>query len=128
MKNNRIAITVERTGTGYSAYANDYGIATVGDTYAELKANALEAVNLYMEVTDKKPVTAEDLQITLDLPQFFTFFKVINASALAARVGMPQSLLAQYVSGHKKPSPKQVSRILNGVREVGKELAALELV
>jgi predicted RNase H-like HicB family nuclease len=128
MKNKRIAITVERTGTGYSAYANDYGIATVGDTYAELKSNALEAVNLYMEATDQNPVTAEQLQITLDLPQFFTFFKVINASALAARVGMPQSLLAQYVSGHKKPSPKQVTRILDGVREVGRELAALELV
>lgn len=128
MKNKRIAITVERTGTGYSAYANDYGIAAVGDTYAELKANVLEAVNLYMEVTGKRPVAAEDLQITLDLPQFFTFFKVINASALAARVGMPQSLLAQYVSGHKKPSPKQIARILEGVRDVGKELAALELV
>ncbi|MDO7888168.1 type II toxin-antitoxin system HicB family antitoxin [Hymenobacter cheonanensis] len=128
MTNKRIAITVERTGTGYSAYANDYGIATVGDTYAELKSNALEAVNLYMEATEQKPVTAEQLQITLDLPQFFTFFKVINASALAARVGMPQSLLAQYVSGHKKPSPKQVTRILDGVREVGRELAALELV
>ena len=128
MKNKRIAITVERTGTGYSAYANDYGIATVGDTYAELKTHILEAVNLYMEEMGKKPVSAEDLQITLDLAQFFSFFKVINASALAAYVGMPQSLLAQYVSGHKKPSPKQIARILDGVRQVGKELAALELV
>lgn len=128
MRNKRIAITVERTGTGYSAYANDYGIAVVGDTYAELKNSALEAVNLYMEETGKPPVSAEELQISLDLPQFFAFFKVINASALAVRVGMPQSLLAQYISGHKKPSPKQISRILNGVREVGKELAALELV
>jgi hypothetical protein len=128
MKNKRIAITVERTGTGYSAYANDYGIAVVGDTYKELQNNALEAVNLYMEETGKKPISAEDLQITLDLAQFFAFFKVINASALAVRVGMPQSLLAQYVSGHKKPSAKQIGRILDGVREVGKELASLELM
>ena len=128
MTSKRIAITVERTGTGYSAYANDLGIAVVGDTYSELKENVLEAVNLYMTETGKKPVSVEQLQITLDLAQFFQFFKVINASALAVRVGMPQSLLAQYVSGHKKPSPKQISRILNGVREIGQELAALELV
>ena len=128
MRNKRIAITVERTATGYSAYANDYGIAVVGDTYAELKDSALEAVNLYMEEIGKPPVSAEDLQITLDLAQFFAFFKVINASALAVRVGMPQSLLAQYVSGHKKPSAKQLGRILDGVREVGKELASLELM
>ena len=128
MTNKRIAITVERTGTGYSAYANDYGIVTVGDTYAELKTNALEAVNLYREEVGKKPVSADKLQITLDLAQFFSFFKVINASALASRVGMPQSLLAQYISGHKKPSPKQISRILEAVRNLGRELADLELV
>lgn len=128
MANHKIAVTVERTGDGYSAYANDYGIMTVGETFTELKNNILEAVNLYLEETNKKLITEDGLQITLDLHQFFSFFKVINASALAARVGMPQSLLAQYVSGKKKPSPKQISRILNGVKEVGRELAALELV
>jgi predicted RNase H-like HicB family nuclease len=124
----KIAVTVERTGDGYSAYANDYGVATVGETFPELRANILEAINLYLEEVGRKPISEENLQISLDLQQFFTFFKVINASALASRVGMPQSLLAQYVSGKKKPSPKQVSRILDGVREVGRELASLELV
>ena len=128
MKSKRLAITVERTGTGYSAYATAYGIAAVGDTYADLKAHVLEAVNLYMAVTAKQAVTAGDLQLTLNLPQFFAFFKVLNAAALAARLGMPPSLLAQYVSGHKKPSAKQLNRILSGVRAVGNELAAVELL
>lgn len=128
MANHKIAVTVERTGDGYSAYAKDYGIMTVGETFTELKDNILEAVNLYLEETEKKPISEDSLQITLDLNQFFSYFKVINASALASRVGMAQSLLAQYISGKKKPSPKQVTRILNGVKEVGRELAALELV
>lgn len=128
MATSKIKFTVERTATGYSAYATDYGVAVVGDTFAEIKANALEAINLYFEVTGGKPVTEDRLLVSLDLAQFFAFFKVINASALAARVGMPQSLLAQYVSGHKKPSSKQIGRILNGVRDVGRELASLELV
>lgn len=127
MATSKIKFTVERTGTGYSAYANDYGVAVVGTTFAEIKSNALDAINLYFEATGGKPVGEERLLVSLDLAQFFAFFKVINASALAARVGMPQSLLAQYVSGHKKPSPKQVGRILTGVRDVGRELASLEL-
>ena len=44
----------------------------------------------------------------------------------AKRVGMPQSLLSQYVSGIKKPGEKQVRRILDGIRQVGRELAEMD--
>jgi hypothetical protein len=40
---------------------------------------------------------------------------------------MNQSLLAQYIKGHKKPSAKQVERIMTGVKEIGNELAQLQL-
>ena len=45
---------------------------------------------------------------------------------LAARIGMLQSLLAQYIGGRNKPSAKQTARILEGVREVGRELAEMD--
>ena len=121
-----VEISVERTGTGYSAYALEYPVATVGGTLPELKANIAEALNLYFEETGGKPVALANIKISLDLPQFFDFYKVINAKALAARIGMPQSLLAQYIGGHKKPSPKQTQRILEGVRNVGRELAEMD--
>ena len=35
---------VEKTNTRYSAYSEDGSIATVGDTYKELKNNMLEAL------------------------------------------------------------------------------------
>ena len=44
----------------------------------------------------------------------------------AKRIGMNQSLLAQYISGTKKPSSTQTKRILSGVQQVGKELAAIQ--
>ena len=90
---------VERTKTGYSAYAEKYPVYTVGKTLEELKAKMLEALSLYFEAKGKI-VTEKDLRITLDLPQFFEFYKVINAKALSERIGMNQSLLAQYIKGN----------------------------
>ena len=50
----------------------------------------------------------------------------LNAAAVARRVGIPQSLLAAYISGSKTPSPQQELRILRTIKEIGKELYELE--
>jgi hypothetical protein len=42
----KIEIIVEKTKTGYSAYAEKYPVYTVGKSLSELKSNILEAVNL----------------------------------------------------------------------------------
>lgn len=123
----KIEMIIERTKTGYSAYAEKYPVYTVGSSLEELKANILEALNLHFEA-QSKTVTEQDLKITLDLPQFFEFYKVINAKALSERIGINQSLLAQYIKGIKKPSPTQTQRILKGVQQVGKELAAIQFL
>ncbi len=123
----KITIIVEKTKTGYSAYAEKYPVYTVGKTLGELKSNILEAVNLLLEKAGKS-VTENDLKIVLDLPQFFEFYKVINAKALSERIGMNQSLLAQYIKGVKKPSPTQTNRILKGVQQVGRELAGMQFL
>jgi len=124
---NRIDFTVEKTNTGYSAYAEKYMIATTGSSWGELEANILEAGGLYFEEAGKV-VRMEDIRISLDLPQFFEFYKVINASALCDRIKMNQSLLAQYISGRKKPSAAQLERILKGIQQVGRELADIHII
>lgn len=123
----KIEMIIEGTKTGYSAYAEKYPVYTVGSSLDELKTNILEALNLHLE-TQGKTVTEQDLKITLDLPQFFEFYKVINAKALSERIGINQSLLAQYIKGNKKPSATQTQRILKGVQQVGKELAAIQFL
>jgi hypothetical protein len=112
----------QKTRTGYSAYAVKYAAYTTGSDLGELKFNILEVLNLMFE-EEGKIVTEDDIKITVDLPQFFEFYKVINAKALSERIGMNQSLLAQYIKGNKKPSPAQKKRILKGVHKVGRELA-----
>ncbi|KAA8474923.1 helix-turn-helix domain-containing protein [Arcticibacter tournemirensis] len=121
-------IIIEKTNTGYSAYAKDYPVVTTGSSMAELKNNITDALNLYFEAAGKI-VTVDDrnLKITLDLPQFFEFYQVINAKALSGRIGINQTLLSQYVNGHKKPSQKQLSRIINGIKQLGQELSGLDL-
>lgn len=123
----KINMIVERTKTGYSAYAEKYPVYTVGSSLEELKANILESLNFYFE-GEGKTITEKELQINLDLPQFFDFYKVINAKALSERIGMNQSLLAQYIKGNKKPSPTQTQRILKGVQQIGSELAAIRFL
>ncbi len=124
----KIKLTVEKTSTGFSAYAEDYPVYTTGSTITELKNNIVEALNLYNEEAELPQIDESQIVVNLDLPQFFEYFKVINAKALSSRVGMNQSLLAQYVGGQKTPSPKQVQKILSGIRELGKELSDLEFV
>lgn len=123
----KIEMIVERTNTGYSAYASKYAVFTTGNDFPELKNNMVEALNLYFE-DEGKTITEDNIKVSLDLPQFFEFYKVINAKALSKRIGMNQSLLAQYIKGNKKPSAIQTRRILKGVQQVGKELSEMQFL
>lgn len=49
----------------------------------------------------------------------------LNASAIARKLGISQSLFAQYISGAKKPSEKRMNEILASMRAIGRELAEL---
>ncbi|MDP2413575.1 hypothetical protein [Daejeonella sp.] len=129
MKKPKIKITVVKEDTGYSAktLVNGNFIATGAETFEELNTMVLEAVNLAFE--EKGFVyTIEEIQFEYDLESFFDFYKVINAKALSKRIGMNQSLLAQYIKGIKKPSVIQTKRILRGVQQIGRELTEVRFL
>lgn len=120
----KIKVTVIKEGAGYSATAafeNSF-IATEAEAFEELKTGMLEALNFTFEDVGIE-FALEDINFEFDLESFFDFYKVINAKALSERIGMNQSLLAQYIRGIKKPSPAQTRRILRGVQQIGKELS-----
>ncbi len=129
MKNSKrkIAITVEKTSTGYSAYADREDVFSTGKDIPELYANLVEALNLAYE-DDGIEVTTDNLKLHLDLKQFFQYYRVLNANFLAQRIGMNPTLLSQYVRGKKTPSAKQTNKILNGIQSIGRELADLSFV
>ena len=129
MKRQTVKIRVMKEDKGYSATTrvdNNF-IATESESFDELKTMILEALNLAFE--DKGIVyVINDLRFEYDLESFFDFYKVINAKALSERIGMNQSLLAQYIKGIKKPSPAQTKRILEGVQQIGRELSEVRFL
>ena len=112
---------LEKTDTGYSAYSYNLPVYSTGETWEEAKQNVHEALQLYFNTDESLP-----LRLRMDLGQFFQYYKVLNARSLAERIGMNPSLLSQYIQGQKQPSAKQTQRILEGIRQIGKELASLD--
>jgi hypothetical protein len=129
MKKPKITLQVKKEDIGYSANAliNDISVNVEGETFDELKEMALDAINLAFE-PDGLVYSIDEIGFVYDLPTFFEFYRIINQSALSKRIKMPQSLLAQYINGIKKPSVKQTERILKGVQQVGRELSEVKFI
>lgn len=129
MKNlkKKIEVTVEKTDTGYSAFAEDLNVFTTANDIPELYVNLIEALNLAYEDLGYI-LSAENLKLNLDLQQFFQYYKVLNSNFLAKRIGMNPTLLSQYVRGKKQPSSKQTDKFIQGIQTIGKELADLSLI
>ena len=49
----------------------------------------------------------------------------LNASSIARRLGISQSLFAQYISGAKKPSEARLNQILEQIRAIGRDLSQI---
>jgi len=129
MKKPKLKVTILKENIGFSAHVvikNNF-IGTEADTFDLLVTNLLEAINLTFEELGYVYQLSE-LKFTYDLESFFEFYKVINAKALSERIGMNQSLLAQYIKGNKKPSETQIRRILTGVQQIGRELTEINFI
>ena len=92
----KIKMVVEKTETGFSAYAEDYPVFTTGKTVPELINNAYEAVQLFFE-DDNYKINPENIKFEIDFKQFFQYYKVLNSKFLAEKIGMNSTLLSQYI-------------------------------
>ncbi|HKK39372.1 MAG TPA: helix-turn-helix transcriptional regulator [Cryomorphaceae bacterium] len=121
----KISMIVEKTATGFSAYAKNDLIFTTGSSIPELINNTYEATDLFLEENAANEI---EVNFEIDFKQFFQYYKVLNAKFLAEKIGMNPSLLSQYAQGRKKPSPKQTEKILKGIHQIGQELSGLNLL
>ena len=110
----KIKIIVERTETGFSAFAEDYPVFTTGRTVPELTDNVLEAANLYFE-QEGIALNHNNLKFEIDFKQFFQHYKVINAKFLAEKIGMNPILLA-LICNQASPHLAFVTRIPGKVK------------
>ncbi len=123
----KIVMIVEKTDTGFSAFAEDSPIYTTGKSIGELMDNALEATSLHFE-EEEISVAKDNIKFEIDFKQFFQYYKILNAKLIAAKIGMNPTLLSQYVKGHKKPSEAQKDKIVDAIHQIGKELSEINLI
>lgn len=57
-----------------------------------------------------------------ELYRLFLAHPELNVSAVARRMGISQSLFAQYISGAKKPSKERLELIYSTIHAIGEEL------
>ena len=105
---------------------NDSLITSFGESIDHLRSSMREAMELYFE-DSSKPIPNYDFELVMDIQEFFLINDFINISTLAKRIGMNSSLLRQYAKGIKFPSLKQVNKIENAIRKIGKQLSSTEL-
>ena len=63
-----------------------------------------------------------------ELYRVFIAHPELNASAVARRMGISQSLFAQYISGTKTPSKARLEEIYSTLRAIGQELSSIPVV
>jgi hypothetical protein len=61
------------------------------------------------------------------ISRLFLTHPELNASAVARKMGIQQSLLAAYIRGTKKPSKERENAIITTVKQIGEGLAAVEV-
>lgn len=119
----RVTLIIEENKDGFWAQIREYdGVFTHGETLAELKSNAKEAIELYLEESEKPMLKNLKFQFVYDIKEFFEVNDYINISKLAERSGINPSLLRQYARGIKYPGNKQIAKIQETIREIGREL------
>lgn len=103
--------------------------------YPRLKfASAKQKANFR---ADKYGINWPDIDEDLSFEGFFQpknqteFYRLflahpeLNASAIARRLGISQSLFAQYISGNKRPSKERRDKIYAVLHEIGQELLSI---
>ena len=130
-----IAIIEKGEDGSYGAYSPELQNVIIGsgDSVAEVKEDFLNSYHEMVEsyIDRKLPVPNElkgvEFEYRYDLSAFYNAHPYLNVSKLAEYLHMNASLMRQYKLG-QYISEEQVMRIQEGIRSVGRELAATTLV
>lgn len=104
---------VQRLNRATSEQRSNYKVTPYGIYWPELD----EDLSFEVFFSEKQNNVLYDL---------FIAHPELNASAIARRLGMSQSLFAQYISGTKKPSQERVNLILETIKNIGRELVSAQ--
>jgi hypothetical protein len=70
----KLLVRVEKTSTGYSAYADKYDVYSTGKDVIALANRMIEAFNLYFEKTgEQTKITRSNLSLKFSIPGFSNY-------------------------------------------------------
>lgn len=126
-----IKIILERSNTGYSAYAeNVEGIFTAGDTIEEIKENIKEVIGYQVEYLEEKGEKEKAdnlrnaaLKYYIDLNAFFEYYSLFNKSELAKYIGINPSHLRRLSMENMELSDQKAQQIEQGMKRLAQELS-----
>lgn len=123
---------IERNEDGFYAYVEQLnGCVAGGASYAEVKENLEEIINIYIE-EDQTLMSKYDkgfkLKFEVSLDSVFDLLPEVNISQLAKLGKLNPGLLRQYVSGNKKASERQAQRVMDAIDKLAKKLNSITLI
>ena len=121
----KLTLTIERADGvlwGRTEY-DDNLLVESSDTQEGLETSLK---TLLHDFHDLDPAQVE-FTIEYDLTAFFQEFDFLKITKIAELAGLNGSLLRQYVSGKKNPSPAQAQKIETAIHQLGDKLAGVHL-
>ena len=108
-----------------------WGRVTLDDDLIVNSARSLESLEKKMKKNlqdfhDKSPATIE-FDLAHDLTAVFSEKPHLNLSVVAQKLGINRSLMAQYASGNKFPSPERALAIEDAIHDLGRDLLEIQI-
>ncbi|MBQ8542893.1 MAG: pilus assembly protein HicB [Bacteroidaceae bacterium] len=131
MKKVTVIIEVANDG-GFSCYMADdiegLGLMGYGDTAEEAKNDLLVAYEEIKELNKEegKETPVLEFSFKYDIASFFDYYKMLNVTEVARRVGINPSLMRRYRSGISHASQKQYDKLRDYIHRLGAELSAAQ--
>lgn len=131
-----IKAIIESLEGNYSAYIEGLdGVVATGSTIAEIKANLLDAIDVFIESCKEvgceiPKILQGDYQIefAMDVQSLLNLYQTIFTKAGLERLtGINQKQLWHYANGHSVPRRAQVLKIENALHRLGAELLSVRL-
>ena len=134
-KKNQLQVKIEKQDDGsyiaYNTNCDKLSLLGEGNTVKEAKEDFINSMDEVRASYQERGETIAELnnepQFCFDLSSLFEFYKILNMSALAERIGINSSLLRQYKRG-AYISDARLLEIEGEIHKIGEEFTQLRLV
>ena len=109
-------------------------LTTVGNSVEDITQGLKDLIQDHLDHEGKEQVEWQNIQVkditfdyVYDLTELFDVLSAVKINSIAELAGINQSLVRQYASGVKYPSPQQAKKIQTAVHLLGQKLLQVSI-